>query len=329
MADTFEDEQEQFLNTLTEEAPAAVVETPEEEWYTAAQVAELRQQEREAAAEEARQVAEAQFNERRGAIDANHNKVLEAIRAAGIDYNAKSGVSFNPNQVLATMFGGQQQQTGGKQELPQVEAYDPDSIKAYTAQVVQQALAEQQSAFNKQLEMLSNVQAQSILPSAMATAAPFFEEMGVAGLQNTPECAQAFNYAYSQLPLDQRLDPLVIQGVASYALAATPKEVREKVRADAEKGRTESAAQAERDRQRAALGLSQTQGQPGRANSVAEWQAGQNNQVLQNFLAATADNPAVDKDMARALMAGTLANGQKAVDVLAAKRAREKAAAKR
>jgi hypothetical protein len=327
MADTFEAEQEQFLNTLNEETPAAVVETPEEEWFTTAQVAELRQQEREAAAAETKESLEAQFNERRGAIDANHNKALEALRAAGMDWNPKTGLAYvNPAQAMQTMFGGQAQQQQAKKELPPVEAWDPDSIKAYTAEIARQTREEVMAEVQPLINSLAVGQTNIMLPGALGQAAQFMAARGYAGAENTQEFRQAFNDGYRTLSLEQKSDPQVIRLIAGGAMASMPDEVLEKVRADAEKTRTETAAQAERDRQRAALGLSQTQGQPRGGNPIAEWQAGQNNQTLQNFLAAVADNPDVDRDMARALMAGTLANGQKAVDVLAAKRAREKAA---
>lgn len=318
-------EQEEFIATL-EDDPAPEPAAQEEEWYTAEQVAELRKQERESAAEEARQVAEAQFNERRGAIDKNHNAALDAIRAAGMDWNPKTGLAYvNPAAALQQMLGAAPQQTQAKAEPPQVEAYDPESIKAYTAEVARQTRAEVLAEVKPLLDSLANGQANIMLPGALGQAASFVASRGYTGAENTPEFKEAFRSGYSSLSLEQRSDPAVIRLIAGGAFASVPDDVLEKVRQDGEKGRQEAAAQAERDRQRAAMGFSQTQGQPGRAATLVDLQNEQKQGVLQRFFDGAEGLTQEQRDTARALVAGKLPNGQHAYDLLQAKRAKQKA----
>ena len=260
-----------------EDPPSAVV---EEDFYTPQQLEEAKN----AAAAAAKAEVAAEWETKEAALKAQVDE-----RLTQVEQREQERQKRQLQAIKEALSDEKPKATNADEDPePEVDAWNTDSIKAHNRWAARQEVKALRAELSQQYGDLGAAQSSVVRPRAEETARAFLAKRGLEGLESTEEFQERFEAGYRNLSLANQANPDQVRQLASWAMGACPEEVLERVQKSAETKRAETAAQAARDAERAAM-----LGQTASANQLRTVTLGQPSYVN--------DEAAVDRQLNDAL----------------------------
>lgn len=284
----------------------------------------------EKATADARAAAEAEFNERRSHFDRRDQRTREALSKAGLALTDEGPAVTDLTKVLSLLGMGAAKQ----QDAPADETdwYDPiqrqAAITKQAEAVADTKIAALKAELLGQLGPLAMAQGTLIKPLADQAVASSMDALGVPGLQNLPAFREAFEPYFSELTPDRKSDPAQVRSLALYVMGTLDPAVIADARTKATAEKAAAEKQAERDRQRNALGQYAPAGATRSATLRQSPEGGDTvfasaHALVREALSGHSSiHGAFDEEMHRAMAAPDLPDGRSAADALTEKRAK-------